>query len=210
MSERKASEVREIIALLDTETTGLKPHDRVCEIGIALLDLRTGVYLSDPYARLVNPGMPMPAETVAIHGITDAMLCDAPTLADIWPRVLAHVKGYDVIAHNADFDRRLLRQSLRAHGVAEPPWRWYCSKSIAQRVLPGQPSYRLQDLTASLALSRGDAHRAKGDVETLSALMLHMRRKTEKPWQEWREPFDVLPGTDSNTTDTPGTNGATT
>ena len=29
----------EIIAILDTETTGLKSHDRVCEIGIALVDL---------------------------------------------------------------------------------------------------------------------------------------------------------------------------
>ena len=186
------TDTSEVVAILDTETTGLKAHDRVCEIGIALLNLRTGVYLSDPYARFVNPGMPMPAETTAIHGITDAMLIDAPTLADIWSRVLAHVKGYDVIAHNADFDRRMITQSLRAHGLSAPAWRWYCSRDIARRVYPGQPSYRLQDLTASLALPRGDAHRAKGDVETLSALMLHMRRKTEKPWEAWREPFDGL------------------
>lgn len=187
-----SSTTDEIIAILDTETTGLKAHDRVCEIGIALLDLRTGVYLSDPYARLVSPGMPMPAKTIAIHGITDAMLCDAPTLADIWSRVLAHVGARDVIAHCADFDRRMIAQSLRAHGISAPAWRWFCSRDIARRVLPGQPSYRLESLAQAFGLAMGTAHRAKGDVETLSALMLHMRRKTEKEWREWREPFDVL------------------
>ena len=202
----KMNDTSEVVAILDTETTGLKAHDRVCEIGIALLNLRTGVYLSDPYARLVNPGMPMPAEATAKNGITDAMLEGAPTLADIWERVLAHVGARDVIAHCADFDRRMIEQSLRAHGLSAPAWRWYCSRDIARRVLPGQPSYRLESLAQAFGLEMGTAHRAKGDVETLSALMLHMRRKTEKRWQEWREPFDVLPGTDLNTLDTTGVN----
>ena len=191
----------EIIAILDTETTGLKSHDRVCEIGIALVDLAHGCYLHEtfPHSRLVNPGIPMPPDVTAIHGITDAMLSDAPTLADIWPRVLAHVSQYDVVAHNADFDRKLIRQSLRAHGIAEPDWRWFCSCNLARRILHGHPSYSLQSLAQSIPLVSGQAHRAKGDVETLSALMLHMRRVMERPWQEWREAVDMAGITGLNT-----------
>ena len=193
------TDTSEVVAILDTETTGLKAHDRVCEIGIALLNLRTGVYLSDPYARLVNPGMPMPAEATAKNGITDAMLEGAPTLADIWERVLAHVGARDVIAHCADFDRRMIEQSLRAHGLSAPAWRWYCSRDIARRVLPGQPSYRLESLAQAFGLAMGTAHRAKGDVETLSALMLYMRRVMERPWEEWREAVDMAGITGLNT-----------
>lgn len=181
----------DILAILDTETTGLKAHDRVCEIAIALLNLDTGCLVAPPRSTLIHPGMVMPPDARSVHGITDAMLASAPSLAKVWPYVLEYVGGYPVVAHNAEFDRRLLRQSLRVHGLTEPAWSWHCSKEIARRVIPGLPSYRLQDLADTLPLVRGEAHRALGDVETLCALLLWMRRKCEAPGATWGRSWDA-------------------
>lgn len=186
----------ELIAILDTETTGLTSRDRVIELAVMLLDLSTGSVL-DARSMLVNPGIPIPAVATEIHGLTDADVCDKPTLADVWPRVLAFVSGaeshgahgpvgpVDIVAHHAVFDRRLIAQSLHAHGLNEPPWTWRCSKLIAQRVLPDRDTYSLQPLRRELKLDGGTSHRALGDVQTLAALLMHMRGVTGKPWGEW-------------------------
>lgn len=158
-----------MIALLDTETTGLRSDARVCEIAIAVLDLDTGALAKEPRGMLLNPEMPMPAEAVSMHGITDAMVQGKPTLAEVWPRILSYVGDCPVVAHNAPFDRRMIAQSLAMHGVTEPDWTWHCSR----------------DLARSLGLSTGKAHRAMGDVQTLCGLMLHLRGLTTREgwWQ---------------------------
>lgn len=174
-----------MIALLDTETTGLRSDARVCEIAIAVLDLDTGALAKEPRGMLLNPEMPMPAEAVSMHGITDAMVQGKPTLAEVWPRILSYVGDCPVVAHNAPFDRRMIAQSLAMHGVTEPDWTWHCSRDLARLLMPGLPSYSLQDLARSLGLSTGKAHRAMGDVQTLCGLMLHLRGLTTREgwWQ---------------------------
>jgi len=62
---------------LDIEGTGVDPYrDRIVEICI----------LSDDGRELetrVNPGVPIPQEATAVHGITDADVADAPRFAEI-------------------------------------------------------------------------------------------------------------------------------
>ena len=66
--------------ILDTETTGLDDDAEVVEL--AVIDC-AGTVLLDT---LVRPSGPVPAEAAAIHGITDAMLADAPTWSEIHAR----------------------------------------------------------------------------------------------------------------------------
>ena len=94
---------------IDTETTGLDPRkDRLVEIGAVCLD--TGA----EYHVYCNPGIPVPADATAVHGLTDAFLATQPPL-DPAP-LLAVLGTADLVAHNAAFDAAF----LRAVGVTNP------------------------------------------------------------------------------------------
>jgi DNA polymerase-3 subunit epsilon len=86
---------------LDTETTGLDRSDRLVEIGV-VDDAGAVVFQS-----LINPDMPIPPPASRVHGITDAMVRDAPRLDAVTPalRALLIADGA-VVIYNAEFDRR--------------------------------------------------------------------------------------------------------
>lgn len=153
-----------LVVILDTETTGLSGADRVCEIGLARVDLATGEILEER-EQLINPGVPNKA--TRINGISDAELAHAPEFAAIWDQIRAWIGKLPVLAHNATFDRRMLAQSLPPGSNLPSPW--HCTKAWAARVWPGE-SHSLQELATRHKLSRGTAHRALGDVRTTAAL----------------------------------------
>jgi DNA polymerase-3 subunit epsilon len=100
---------------LDTETTGLGPFDEVVEISIIDAD---GEVLLD---NLVRPTKPIPADALAIHGITDEMVKDSPSWLDVWPEVEAVMRGRVVAIYNADYDTRIMRQSHRLYEMNWDP-----------------------------------------------------------------------------------------
>ena len=67
---------------------------------------------------LVNPGIPVPEESRAVHGITDEELAGAPDFATVMPRVLELLQGTLPVAYNASFDRGFHHRGDRA-GSAE-------------------------------------------------------------------------------------------
>ena len=76
---------REVLALqplfLDTETTGTGPGDLIIEVGI--VDAQG----NELFNSLVNPGIPIPAESSAVNGITNADVADEPKWPQVWPKV---------------------------------------------------------------------------------------------------------------------------
>lgn len=100
--------------ILDSETTGLRSGAEVCQI--AVIDMKGTVLLDT----LVRPERGIPADATAIHGITDAMVADAPPFTDVALELHELLQGKCVIVYNTDFDTRLIRQSLAAHEVSPP------------------------------------------------------------------------------------------
>lgn len=101
--------------ILDTETTGLRSHDQIVQL--ALIDMAGNVLLDC----LIKPTIPISRDASAIHGITDAMVAEAPSFADIWPTLCDIIRDKTVIIYNADYDTRLLAQSSRAHDLPRTP-----------------------------------------------------------------------------------------
>lgn len=97
--------------IVDTETTGLEGDVRVCQI--AVVD-KAGAVLLDT---LMQPGIPIPADATAIHGITDAMVADAPTWSDVEPRLRAALTGRRVLIYNAEYDAFALANTMVQAGV---------------------------------------------------------------------------------------------
>src|SRR5580692_4081879 len=95
------------IAFIDLETTGVNiGSDRIVEISILKL-MPDGTTLTETFR--VNPTIPIPAETSAIHGIFDKDIKDSPTFKQLAPNLLKFLENCDLAGYNSNkFDIPLL------------------------------------------------------------------------------------------------------
>src|ERR1700735_3874005 len=103
----------------DTETTGIRPDsDRIVEI--AAYDPERQA----TFVHLVNPGIPIPLEAAAIHGISDEMVKTCPGFAEVGREFMQFCEGQSIlIAHNNDaFDLPFLRYEYARSGLTMPAW----------------------------------------------------------------------------------------
>ncbi|WP_109298835.1 3'-5' exonuclease [Aquimarina sp. AU474] len=103
------------ICFFDLETTGVNiSKDRIVEISILKI-FPNGTQESKTW--LVNPEMPIPAETTAVHGIDDAKIANEPTFKQIATAVSEMIKGCDLGGFNSNrFDIPLLAEELLRTG----------------------------------------------------------------------------------------------
>ncbi len=162
----------QLIALVDTETTGRDPAvDRVVEIGVIL---GRGGEIIARHGWLVNPERPIPEEVSKIHGITDDAVRDAPTFRQIAPELLELLAGALPAAYNARFDRAFLLEEMRRVGVdagpSQPPSLrhsvdWLDPLVWARLIHKEEKSRALGDVAARLGVALDNAHRATDDAE---------------------------------------------
>lgn len=99
------------LVFFDLETTGLTvSSDHIVEISLIKLhpDGRR-----DEWTQRVNPGMPIPAEATAVHGITDADVADKPTFKEVARQVAAFIEGCDLAGYNSNkFDVPMLAEEF--------------------------------------------------------------------------------------------------
>lgn len=92
------------VSVVDVETTGVYPSDRIVEIAVVTMD-RDGA-ITDEWVTLVNPCRAMGC--TSIHGITAAMAAAAPSFADVAGDVAQRLHGTVIAAHNVPFEERML------------------------------------------------------------------------------------------------------
>jgi DNA polymerase-3 subunit epsilon len=97
--------------ILDTETTGLGNTAEIVQI--AILDPSGNTLLDS----LVKPTCPIESGAIAIHGINDATVKDAPNFSELLVPILQAIGNRDLIIYNCEYDLRLIRQSLRPYGI---------------------------------------------------------------------------------------------
>ena len=115
--EQAASNARLVMqqspVFLDTETTGLRRDAEICEI--AVIDHHGTVILD----QLVKPISPIPPDAARIHGITNEDVATAPHFNDVWRVLSPQLAGRTLVIFNAEYDLRLLDQSLSFAGVSD-------------------------------------------------------------------------------------------
>lgn len=98
---------------LDVETTGLDPaRDGIVSIGLVPMRLAL-VQASASRHWLLKPRVPLGAESVTIHGITDARVASAPDLDKVLAEFLQAIAGRVLVVHCRDIERQFLDGALR-------------------------------------------------------------------------------------------------
>ncbi len=185
------------LVCVDLEATGVwTGHDRVVQIATANIfpDGRVSTWSS-----LVNPEQPIPPETTAIHGITDAMVTGAPTFAQLAQTTGALLSDCDLTGYNVErFDRRLLAAEFRRAGLEDP--------TVGARVVDAYTIFLRQEprsLDAALRfyeVEEGQVtrqpHDASSDVEATVAVLVAQLKKypdvpqTVEALHDWLYPRD--------------------
>lgn len=153
------------LLFLDWETTGFGKC-RGVELAIAKNDEPVRIFRC-------RPAIPIEDQAAQVHGITNEMCKDLPTFQDLpeFAELKQIIENNVVVAHSAGFDCGVFERE----GIATPIR--ICTKRVAAKMYPHQPSHKLQDLRAAfLADVEGEAHSAAGDVAVLRALfdlMMH-------------------------------------
>lgn len=178
------------IALLDTETTGKDASmDRIVEVGIVIG--RRGDILAR-HNWLVNPGVPIPAEASAIHGIKDEDVRDKPRFADVAHEIAEALLRCIPGAYNANFDRHfLVNEFARAGwkppaGAAAPPALrkdvdWVDPLTWARELHRDEKSRALGEVAARLGIALENAHRASDDAEAALRVLWALARDGRVP-----------------------------
>ena len=184
------------LVVFDIESTGTAPRkDRIIELAAVKL-MPDGTEVSKCW--LMNPGVKIPPETTAIHGITDEIVKDCPTFADKADEIFAFFEGCDLSGFNADrFDIPCLEEEFARAGknFAPSARRHVDVQRIYHRMEP-------RDLTAAVRFYLGrdhaGAHGAEADAKaTLEVLKAQMERypglpQTVGEMDEYLVPHDPL------------------
>lgn len=150
-------------ACLDTETTGLSPLEggKICEIAVSVSQ---GGRVVEEFSSLVNPGMPMHPDVVAIHGITNEMVASAPSFGQLLPKLLSLLDGCVIVAHNAEFDVNFLKSEFAQCGMRFPPYPVVDTLKLARK--SGKfVKNNLGCIAAELGINPQGWHRAMADTK---------------------------------------------
>jgi CBS domain-containing protein len=157
---------------LDTETTGLDA--RIARlVQVAALPVVAGRMRSDDrFERLVNPGIPIPKETVAIHGITDAKVADASAFNNIAGLLEAYIGRAVVVGYAVAYDLAVLEREYTLAGRPVPRLRALDVRTLARLAAPSLADYSLEALCEWLDVRISGRHTALGDARAAGEIFL--------------------------------------
>ena len=165
-------------AIVDIETTGGKFNEEgITEIAIYQ---HNGQKVTDQFISLVNPEREIQPFVEKLTGINSKMLRSAPRFFEIAKRILEITESCLIVAHNADFDYRILRTEFKRLGYNFERDS-LCTVNLSQQLLPEMESYKLGQLVRSLGIPISDRHRAQGDaLATVKLFELLLEKDSNK------------------------------
>jgi len=167
-----------LYAILDIETTGGQYNEEgITEIAIYKFD---GHEIVDQFISLVNPEKTIQPFVVKLTGINNAMLNSAPKFYEIAKRIIEITEDCIIVAHNAQFDYRILRTEFSRLGY-DFQRKNLCTVELSKKLIPDQPSYSLGKLVRALGIPMADRHRATGDaMATVKLFKMLLAKDLEK------------------------------
>jgi DNA polymerase-3 subunit epsilon len=165
---------------IDIETTGLDPRRDVIVALAAIPFLGGRPSTATGYARLVNPGRPIPLDARLVHGISDGDVRDAPSVTAALPEFLERCRGGALVAHSADFDLAIINRAARAAHLPQLGGPILDVGRLAHALFPSWWDLSLEGLGRLLEVEVLGRHTAEGDALTAGKILVHMRPLLEQ------------------------------
>lgn len=166
--------------ITDTETASLKGK----VVDFAAVEIDSNLEIIGQVETLIDPQCPIAPAAQAVHGISAAMVADAPTAAEFLelygsPFAVQPDDKLIIIGHNVQFDTRI----LELDGFLQKPYTSVCTLRMARNQWPtlkkDEENHKLGTLAIMFGLKTGPAHRAMGDVVTCLNLLRHLADVTQ-------------------------------
>jgi DNA polymerase III subunit epsilon len=157
--------------IVDVETTGWLPEEAgITEIGAVRIGRARP---PAEFAALVNPGSTIPPDIVALTGITDAMVSQAPPVGAVLPGFLAFASGCVLAAHNAPFDVGFLTAACGSCHIGWPAFPVLDTAALARSVLGETevPDCKLATLASFFNAGTRPCHRALADARATADVL---------------------------------------
>lgn len=154
---------KDIFVCLDCETTGLEvDKDRIIELAMVRFTFDGTI---DSYETLIDPLMPIPEASIAIHHINDQMVKGKPKITEILPKVFEFVGKSIIVGHGITNDIAFLCAAAKQHQIpcklASHP---YLDTLRMARLYGESPTNSLEKLRQHFNIAEEGAHRAMNDV----------------------------------------------
>jgi DNA polymerase III epsilon subunit family exonuclease len=154
------------VIVLDLETTGLDHRtERILEIGAVRLE---GGEVVDTYETLVNPEVPIRHSSFNIHGISEEMIKDSPTIDEVMPKILEFMGDLPFVAHNAIFDYSFLNEASKRLYEKRLPNLRIDTFEMFRIVFPEEQSHGLSAMLHKFGFDPDVKHRALDDARNLA------------------------------------------
>jgi len=167
---------------LDTETTGTRSFSEVIEV--CVLD----EYGQMLYRSFVNPVTEIEPIATCVHGLTHRHVIHAPRYSEIHRELMQHLSNRVVIAYNASFEIRLLKQSAQCYGIEFPKLHTACLMNAYAKYRLAfvqqadghsrRKVYRLDEALTNERLGLSVGHRAEQDANCIQKLFYSLRAYT--------------------------------
>lgn len=152
--------------VLDTETTGLD-YTREKMVEFAAVRLENGK-IKDKFQTLINPEQHIRKSSIAIHGITQEMVEDAPKESEVIPQILEFIGDYPIVAHNAIFDYMFINEASKRVTGKEIQNERIDTQQMFKEIYPELEAHGLNALTEKFKVELVNHHRAMGDTMGLA------------------------------------------
>jgi DNA polymerase III subunit epsilon len=158
------------LVIFDFETTGLDTkHDRIIEIGAVKFQGRQEVARFD---QLVHPGRTISQEITQVTGITNEMLLGQPPIEDVLPAFHDFLRGCVGVAHNAEFDTKMMISESYRLGI-QCDYFIVCTLKMARELVKIERR-NLDSLAAHYNLTFESRHRSIGDILVTAGVLWNM------------------------------------
>ena len=154
--------------VFDLETSGAAPSTGAAITEIGAVKVLGGIVIGE-FQSFVNPGHYLSDFITSLTGITDSMLADAPSIAQVLPTFLDFLgSGHEsvLVAHNAPFDMSFMKAAAIAHEYQWPEYKVVDTARVARYVLDRDevPNCKLSTLAPFFGSATSPSHRALDDA----------------------------------------------
>lgn len=153
-----------VFCSLDIETSGFDPSEsEVLELGMVFFEIEEkSLKILSEWQSVFKPNKEVPARILALTGITQDELDQAPAFKEKFEEIQDLVSNCVIVGHNISFDIKFLEGfGIKFSG------KQIDTLDLAQMLLPSNQSYNLEALMNFLEVDHKDAHRALADAKAV-------------------------------------------